>query len=952
MFRRTCSALPLFVLATLPFAVHAQKFAPSGKFEVTSSGAAQFTAPIKVTPGTAGLQPELAFVYNSQRKADWQGPNWTLSGVSMITRCPKTMAQDGVREDYKFLYSDAYCLDGQRLIPVSGVNGRDGTEYRLESDNITRVTSLGRTNFLAYNTDGTITYRKYDGGPASFKVQTKSGLVMEFDDSDRFAITNTSLPKWLLKKVSDRMGNYMRYTWQNTNPSPSTDTDLGWYRPVRIDYTGNDITGLVPTEYVTIVWQNSGVQYHNGVASMAAVPLSVSSYSGKTATYIGKLITRTGFTEGSWSSTTPMNSLTECNDIGNMYCLSAIKFTYEPNLPQFNFWTSDSAFPGTKADYQHFFADLNGDGRKYWIQISQASDEAWLGLAKPDASFTAANWSKLPQSIGALNGYNHYFADVNGDGKADWVRISRTTNEMWVALGVGNGNFQFWSKYSTAIGAGSSNKHFFADINGDGMADLIQVGNTNDTLNVAVANGDGSFQFWGTSKTLDKLSQWEHTFADINGDGKADWLASYSEALYSTTPAPGQLGSFRIFNNDGTVSEAGSLPLDSTGVRFPVGTKYSLADLNGDGQADALATRPDGSAEYALSKGDGKTTPFINALNAMWQPLGNTVLTGDIGGAGFASLIIMSNDYVSGAMRYAKGGDINLSDVLSFNATIDQINQIGYVSPNSYKYFLADLNGDGKADLIVINNKTQKAMVAASQFNTSPKMIAFGSDGGTPTQITYKPLSDSSVVTPGNTAVYPMRNSPYPLSGRPVAPFVVANVSTPNGIGGTLNTSYTYGGLRINLNRERPEGFAWVNSLQQETGISAKSTYLQDFPYTGLVAQSSKNIVAGGNNGLLSQTTYSYGCTDYVQTSGCLVAIGKRYNVFTNQVTSINWDLNGASLPGSTGSFQYDAYNNPTQVINSTTGGYSTTTVTSYNNNIANWWIGMPVRSTVTKVTP
>ena len=90
-------------------------------FAVSDSGAAAYAIPIVVPPGTAGVQPSLSLAYSSQGGNGSLGVGWSLSGLSTITRCPKTEAQDGVRTGVNYDDSsnnDAYCLDGQRLVPI------------------------------------------------------------------------------------------------------------------------------------------------------------------------------------------------------------------------------------------------------------------------------------------------------------------------------------------------------------------------------------------------------------------------------------------------------------------------------------------------------------------------------------------------------------------------------------------------------------------------------------------------------------------------------------------------------------------------------------------------------------------------------------------------------------------------------------------------------------------
>ncbi|MRR52173.1 MAG: hypothetical protein EG825_14910, partial [Rhodocyclaceae bacterium] len=233
-----------FAWLTCIACVQAGPMATSGQFEVSPSGAATYTLPIPVPPGTGGIEPKLALSYNSQSGNGLLGVGWSLSGLSAIGRCPQTLAQDNVRGSINYDANDRYCLDGQRLILVSGTYGADGAEYRTERESFSRI--------ISYGTAG--------NGPASFKVWTKAGQLLEYGNTadsriEAVKVTGSvatwpagTVRVWALNKLSDTKGNYLTVTY-------TEDATNGDFTPSRIDYTGNAGAGLTPNNSVLFVYE-------------------------------------------------------------------------------------------------------------------------------------------------------------------------------------------------------------------------------------------------------------------------------------------------------------------------------------------------------------------------------------------------------------------------------------------------------------------------------------------------------------------------------------------------------------------------------------------------------------------------------------------------------------------------------------------------------------------------
>ncbi|NOT15446.1 MAG: hypothetical protein HOP21_07710, partial [Methylotenera sp.] len=224
-------------LASTPFisatAHAATPFTTNGNFSVGSDGSANYSIPIQVPPGTAGMAPTLSLNYNSNGGNGILGMGWGLDGLSQISRCPRTIIQDGAVGGVNYVVNDKFCIDGQRLISTGGTYGGNATEYRTEQANFAKIISYTST---AAN------------GPDSFKVWTKAGQVIEYGnsaDSRIEAAAKTVIKTWGVNKISDTKGNYLTVTYTEDNPNGEAYIQ-------RIDYTGNATSTPVLTPYANI----------------------------------------------------------------------------------------------------------------------------------------------------------------------------------------------------------------------------------------------------------------------------------------------------------------------------------------------------------------------------------------------------------------------------------------------------------------------------------------------------------------------------------------------------------------------------------------------------------------------------------------------------------------------------------------------------------------------------
>lgn len=111
--------LLLFQLAMVT-AVQSQPAVLPANIDVSVIGAATYTVPIEVVPGTAGIQPNLSIVYNSMSGFGAMGQKWSLQGISAISRTPQSKYYDHNVSPVSFDTSDRFSLDGNRMLLFSG----------------------------------------------------------------------------------------------------------------------------------------------------------------------------------------------------------------------------------------------------------------------------------------------------------------------------------------------------------------------------------------------------------------------------------------------------------------------------------------------------------------------------------------------------------------------------------------------------------------------------------------------------------------------------------------------------------------------------------------------------------------------------------------------------------------------------------------------------------------
>ena len=959
--------------------------ATPGSFDVSPTGAASYNIPIAVPPGIAGIAPNLSLNYNSLSGNGLVGMDWSIGGLSVITRCPKTMAQDGIKEGIQYDTSDVYCLDGQRLVKSSGTYGGNGAEYRTERDSFSNITSYGSTGY----------------GPAWFKVQTKSGQTFEYGHT---VDSNIMLPGagggpgtisyiWSVSKLSDTVGNYLTITYQNDNA-------IGQYYPKRIDYTGNpniiapETTARLPQSHVDfiynndnpvdlrpdiITWYEAGKQFNTQVrltnvktyTKVAGVDTPVKNYR---LTYESELSHST--------ERSRLANIEECDGAGAV-CLNpselgwqdgGMGFTYETEwITAYgqNGWGDDNVTP-------RMLADVNGDSLPDIVGFATTgvvvslgtgtgfdAPTTWLANAfganniQSNCGTTSGGWWQPPVPLitgwSGQGAYPRMMRDLNNDGKADILGFGCSGVVVSYANASGSGFTTPVSLITGTFGgattggswgANSVNPRTLADVDGDGRPDIVGFGPTGVVVSLGTdtgfstptpwLSGLGSASGWGTNSVNPRM------LSDVNGDGKDDIVGfAYTGvyvALSTGSPDTGFTAATQWIAAYGQNGWANN----SVNPRM-------LSDVNGDGLSDIVGFAWAG-VYVSLSTGTGFTTATqwnTNYGQSGWANNSvNPRMLVDVNGDGKADIVGFAWDGVYVSLSTGST-DTGFTTAIQWSQAYGQN---GWANNTVNPRMLVDVNGDGLPDVLGFAYSGTYVSTAGSLF---PDLLTSVTNGlGAEATISYKPITDDSVYTMGSGAVYPIRDIQAPI-------YVVSSTSSSNGIGGQFVTDYSYANAKVDLSGRGHLGFGLTKASNAQSNTTLSTTYNQLYPLTGSPASQTNSSTSSGQ--LLSNTINTYSTAITVAGTGTGTTLQTPPAVFIGMETSeqTSHDLNGAFISRSKTTNVYDGYGNPTNISVDTlnemgnSSGYNKTTVNTYAPpDLVKWFLSQLTNATVSSTSP
>ena len=268
--------------------------------------------------------------------------------------------------------------------------------------------------------------------------------------------------------------------------------------------------------------------------------------------------------------------------------------------------------------------------------------------------------------------------DIDGDGKPDLVSVNY----------IGK-SFSVYKNSSTTTSISFQNRIDFptellpysiamGDVDGDGLPDIVIGTNNGGNDSVLIyrnTSAAGTITF-----TLEAMYWSSVTYSiligEVDGDGKPDIIASNSSGVY-------------VYHNTST-SESVSF---SNGIYFASGQSpqnLAIMDVNGNGKPDVISCNGSGTVSILDNL---STAGSINFAAPVPYSVGNSLVSvaaGDLDGDGKPDIAVVSNSgYVYVLKNTGNGSAISFANPISL-----------YTGYTPWGLELADINGDGKKDII------------------------------------------------------------------------------------------------------------------------------------------------------------------------------------------------------------------------------------------------------------
>jgi hypothetical protein len=344
----------------------------------------------------------------------------------------------------------------------------------------------------------------------------------------------------------------------------------------------------------------------------------------------------------------------------------------------FAFNVSFSKVAATPAPFGGPHADLNSDGREDFVGVNNVTGSFDVALSTGDGKYAAPVPYSLP---GGADARIVLIGDFNGDGKADLLVGGEQDNALHLFLNNGLGGFSQKAVFPNWVPGDFTS--VVGDFNHDGRMDVAFVGPSDMSVTVWFGNGKGGFTVGPTSP----LPAGEHCdnhmqMGDFDGDGRADLIC---DAIFNLDE--------KVLYGDGT----GRFPASSLVPLVSNYTGFYVADVDGDGKSDVLLTLYNPTVKNISVRYGSATRKWTRTSTTATLHFAQGVTAADINGDGINDLIVgeVSAGLPNTATYYV--------GVLLRNSNRSYQKEQTVLTGNVFFDYVIRANRDPKPDLLVNN---------------------------------------------------------------------------------------------------------------------------------------------------------------------------------------------------------------------------------------------------------
>ncbi|MCA9619724.1 MAG: VCBS repeat-containing protein [Myxococcales bacterium] len=212
--------------------------------------------------------------------------------------------------------------------------------------------------------------------------------------------------------------------------------------------------------------------------------------------------------------------------------------------------------------------------------------------------------TRMPAFIDQTQGFR--VADLDGDGDQDAVVVGAGENYLLRNQLVETGQAVFVRELTilpASANQSSTRGAILADVNGDGLLDLVAGNSRNEVNQIFLGDGTGAFTHAPGALPPDAATNTDVDAADLDGDGDLDLFFTGPGGFLSGHGFEGAADSFYVNDGTGTFAEA---TFPNFPERVTTSTDSAFGDVDGDGDLDlyvsASGVGPVGDPSGALDR--------------------------------------------------------------------------------------------------------------------------------------------------------------------------------------------------------------------------------------------------------------------------------------------------------------------------------------------------------------